>query len=241
MKKVEDLKNYGKPLSDVMLDSEGKKHSKRITSTVISELRRELGLIGIIKLMLKSRKETNLGKALDWSSINERGMTNRRFLNALITQTAAAKALADTVGKDKASNMIRGSLDQTVDITAPLYPPPEDFKACGDGFGAFRKYMKEQFKAHANAHLQELDIAEDSPRALSVNVKYCLWCEVAKKLGDPSLCYPGSCYWDEVYFPKALAELGGRFTRTGTLATGAPVCDFRFELVGKGVSRVGEA
>ena len=56
MKKVEDLKNYGKPLSDVMLDSEGKKHSKRITSTVISELRSELGLIGIIKLLLKSRK-----------------------------------------------------------------------------------------------------------------------------------------------------------------------------------------
>jgi len=233
MKKVEDLKNYGKPLSDVTLSSEGKKHAKRITSTATAELRRELGIIGIIKLLLKSRKETNRGKALDWSSLNERGITNQRFLNVLIKETAIGMALADIVGKDKASNIIRRSFDQAVDITAPLYPPPEDFKACGDGFGAFRKYMKQQFTAHVNARLQELDIVEDSPRALAVNVRYCTWCEVAKKLGDASVCYFGHCYWDEVYFPKALAELGARFKRTGTLATGAPMCDFRFELVSK--------
>jgi hypothetical protein len=236
MKKVEDLKNYGKPLSDTLLDSEGKKHSKKITNAVTAELRREVGLTGLIKLLLKSRKEINRGKALDWSSFNERGMTNRRFLNVLITQTATGKALADIAGKDKASDMLRKSLDKAVDITAPLYPGVEDFKACGDGFGAFRKYMREQFLAHVNTRLQDLDIVEDSPRALAVNVRYCLWCEVAKKLGDPSVCYSESCYWDEVYFPKALAELGGRFTRTGTLATGAPVCDFRFELVSKTVS-----
>jgi hypothetical protein len=234
VKKVEDLKNYGKPLSDVNLSSEGKKHSKRITSAAISELRRELGLIGIIKLLMKSRKETNRAKALDWSSLNERGMTTHTFLNVLITETATGKALADIAGKDKASKMLRRSFDRAVDITAPLYPSPEDFKSCGDGFDAFRKYMKQEFLAHVNARLQDLDIVEDSPTVLAVNVKYCVWCEVAKRLGDASLCYFTHCYWDEVYFPKALAELGGRFKRTGTLATGAPMCDFRFELVSKG-------
>jgi len=233
MKKVEDLKNYGKPLSDVSLSSEGKKHSKRITSAAMAELRRELGIIGIIKLLLKSRKETNRGKALDWSNLDERGMSNKRFLNVLITETATGKALADIAGKDNASNILRRSFDRAVDVTAPLYPSPEDFKSCGDGFDAFKKYMKQEFLAHVNAHLQDLDIVEDSPRALAVNVRYCVWCEVAKKLGDPSVCYFVHCYWDEVYFPKALAELGGRFKRTGTLATGAPVCDFRFELVSK--------
>ena len=234
MKKVEDLKNYGKPLSDVNLSSEGKKHAKRITSAVTAELRRELGIMGIIKLLMKSRKETNRAKALDWSSLNERGMTNHTFLNVLIRETATGKALADIAGKDKASSILRRSFEQAVDITAPLYPSPEDFKACGEGFDAFRKYMRQEFLAHVNARLQDLDIVEDSPRALAVNVKYCTWCEVAKKLGNPSVCYFVHCYWDEVYFPKALAELGGQFKRTGTLATGAPVCDFRFELVSKG-------
>ena len=232
MKKVEDLKNYGKPMSDVNLSSEGKKHSKKITRTVIAELRREVGIIGIMKLLLKSRKETNRGKALDWSSVKERGITNQRFLNILITQMSTVKALADIVGKDKASSILRRSFDQAVDITSPIYPPPEDFKACGDGFGAFKEYMKQRFTAsHVNA--SDLDIVEDSPRALAVNVKYCHQCEVAKKLGDPSLCYSVSCYGEEVYMSKALPELGARFKRTGTLATGAPMCDFRFELVSK--------
>ena len=56
MKKVEDLKNYGKPMSDVSISSENKKYSKKITRTVIADLRREVGIIGIIKLLLKSRK-----------------------------------------------------------------------------------------------------------------------------------------------------------------------------------------
>jgi len=232
MKKVEDLKNYGIPMSEVNISSESKKYSKKITSVVIAELRREVGIIGIIKLLLKSRKEANRGKALDWSSLEERGITNKRFLNYLITQMATVKALADIVGKDKAASILRRSFDQAVDITAPIYPTPEDFKACGDGFGAFRKYIKQQYKA-SHVNVSELDIVEDSPGAFAVNVKYCPRCEVAKKLGDPSLCYSVSCYWEEVYMSKALPELGARFKRTGTLATGEPVCDFRYELVSK--------
>jgi predicted hydrocarbon binding protein len=232
MKSVEDLKYFGKPTSDVTLNSEGKKYSKKIRGTVMAELRVEVGIIGIIKLLLKARKETNRGKALDWSSIKERGIANQRFLNFLIAQMSTVKALADIVGKDKASSILRRGFDKAVDITSPIYPSPEDFKACGDGFSAFREYMKQRFTAgHVNA--SDLEIVEDSPRALAINVKYCHQCEVAKKLGDHSLCYSVSCYGEEVYMSKTLPELGARFKRTGTLSTGAPMCDFRFELVNK--------
>jgi len=233
MKKVEDLKNYGKPLSDVMLGAEAKKYSRRIRRTLIAELRRELGLIGIMKLMLKLRKEINRGKTQDWSSLYEHGVTNRIFLNDVIRQMAAGKALVDMVGKDKASDIFRRILDQTADIGATILPSAEDFKACGDVVGSFKEYGKAMMAATVQSGLQEIELVEDSPRALAFNVKYCVWCEVAKKLGDPSICYFTSCYGDEVFFPKAVAAGGGRFTRTGTLATGAPVCDFRFELVSK--------
>ena len=231
MKKVEDLKNYGKPLSDVNLDSEGKEHAKKITSAVTAELRRELGIIGIIKLLLKSRKETNRGKAQDWSSLNEHGMTNRIFLNGVIRQMASGKALADMVGKDKASDIFRRILNQTADVAATILPSAEDFKACGDVVASFKEYGKAMFAASKQAGLLEMEIVEDSPRALAYNVKYCVWCEVAKKLGDPYLCYFTNCYADEVIWPKAVAAAGGRWTRTGTMATGAPVCYTRFELV----------
>jgi len=231
MKKVQDLKNYGKPLSDVMLGAEAKKYSKGMRKTLIAELRRELGLIGIMKLMLKSRKEINRGKALDWSSLNEHGMTNKIFLNDVIRQMAAGKALADMIGKDKASDIFRRILNQTADISTTLFPSAEDFKACGDVVASFKEYGKAMFAASKQAGILEMEIVEDSPRALALNVKYCVWCEVAKKLGDPYLCYFTNCYADEVIWPKAVAAAGGRWTRTGTMATGAPVCYNRFELV----------
>lgn len=233
MKKVEELKNYGKPMSDIMSGSEYKKINNKITWVIIGELRRELGLIGLIKLTLKLRKETNRGKARDWSSLNERGMTNQKFLNGLISQTAAGKALSDIVGKDKASDLFRRVFDQTSDILATMWPSFEDFKACEDIVEAFRQYAKALIAAEVQAGIHEMEIVEDSPKAMAINVKYCTWCEVAKKFGDPYLCYLTSCAGDEVLFPKLIAAGGGRFTRTGTLATGAPVCDFRFELVSK--------
>lgn len=48
--KAEDLKNYGKPLSDIMLDREVVKRGKRMTWTVMGTFCRELGLVGTIKL-----------------------------------------------------------------------------------------------------------------------------------------------------------------------------------------------
>ena len=233
MKKVEDLKNYGKPLSDIMLEPEGEKSRKEMTRIVRAKLRREFGLISMMKLMLKLRKETNRGKIQDWSSLSERGMTDQRFLDLLITQMAAMKALADVVGEKKASNTYRRILNQTADMTATMYPSAEELKACGDAWVSFKEYTKALMAANVRAGLHEVELVEDSPRVIAFNVKYCVWCEVAKKLADASLCYFTSCYQDEVFFPKAVSGVGGRFTRTGTLATGAPVCDFRFELVSK--------
>ena len=67
------------------------------------------------------------------------------------------------------------------------------------------------------------------------NYKYCVFREVANEFGDPYLCYPSSCYYDEVWIPRFATEGGWKFKRTGTLATGAPVCDFRLErLLGGG-------
>jgi ubiquinone biosynthesis protein len=57
----------------------------------------------------------------------------------------------------------------------------------------------------------------------------CLQCPVAayfKRHGEGELCYATFCQLD---FPLA-EQWGGRLERTGTLAVGAPVCDFRWVL-----------
>jgi hypothetical protein len=63
--KVEELHNYGKPLSHIIFSPEAKKQAKRMMKVVSSELRKELGLVGTIRLRLNMRKEIKLmGKLL---------------------------------------------------------------------------------------------------------------------------------------------------------------------------------
>ena len=53
--------------------------------------------------------------------------------------------------------------------------------------------------------------------------------EVAEILGDRDLCWWNGCVADDFFFPGYMAKAGGRYWREGTLATGAPTCDFCYE------------
>jgi hypothetical protein len=140
------------------------------------------------------------------------------------------KALADMLGMERASEVYRRIWDRTAyDLSTSGFPSVEEFKACGDVFKSFKKYWKAANAANERAGLHEVEIVEDTDDVFVCNYKYCVWREVANEFGDPYLCYPASCYPDEVWLPRFATEGGWEFKRTGTLATGAPVCDFRFE------------
>jgi hypothetical protein len=117
------------------------------------------------------------------------------------------------------------------DLMTSVFPSVEEFNACGDAFKSFKEYMKAFNAANERAGLHEIEIAEDTDDVFVCHYKYCAWREVANEFGDPYLCYPLSCYSDEAWMPRFATEGGWKFKRTGTLATGAPVCDFRFERV----------
>ncbi len=99
----------------------------------------------------------------------------------------------------------------------------------GDVFRCFKEWMKALCAANERSGLLEVEIAEDTDNAFACNYKYCGWDEIAKEFGNSSLCYPTFCYIDEAVFPRMGAEAGWQFKRTGTLATEAPMCDFRLE------------
>jgi len=141
------------------------------------------------------------------------------------------KTLADILGMERATEVQCRLLDMTMyDLMVPTFPSVEDYRACGDYFDAFREYSKASYVANIRDGLHEMDIVEDTPDVLAFNITYCAWHEVAKELGDPYLCYPSTCYGDEAYIPMALAGSGCQFKRSGTLAEGQRVCDFRFEI-----------
>lgn len=232
--RVEDLKNYGKGLLDAVPDYEVSKRAGEMNKTMREQLERELGHSGYTELMSRVREDVERMKSHDWSVLKRHGLNNQRFIGNVIKRIALMKALVGMVGRDRATRIQCRLLDETIyESMSPMWPSVEDYKACGDFFAAFREYTKVSMAANERAGLHEVEIVEDSPAALVFNVKYCVWHEVARAFGDPYLCYPSTCYGDEVTIPRVLGEAGRqyKFKRDGTLAQGASVCDFRYEVV----------
>jgi hypothetical protein len=228
--RVQDLKNYGKGLMDSVPDPEALKQLARTRKVVEEELVRELGSAGAAELKSRVEKVVDGMRTRDWSIVWEHGLANRKFFDGVIQRIAMMKTLADMVGMERASGIQCRLLDMTiVDLMSPMWPSIEDYRQCGEFFEAFKEYGKESMAANVRAGLHEIEIVEDSPGVLAFNVTYCVWHEVAKAFGDAYLCYPSTCYGDEVTIPRVLGQVGYRFGRDGTMAQGAPVCDFRYE------------
>lgn len=228
--KVEDLRNYGKGLMDSVPDPKSLQRWKEISAAIQEELRRELGKNGVERLNAETARQIEIMKARDWSVLKEHGLVKESYIVKIIERIAVMKALADMVGMERATEIQCRLLDMSMfDLMAPTFPTAEDYEACGDYFQAFKEYSKASYAANVRAGLHELEIIEDTPSVLAFNITYCAWHEVAKAFGDPYLCYPSTCYGDDAYISQSLAGSGCRWRRTGTLATGAPVCDFVFE------------
>jgi len=228
--KAEDLKNYGKGFADIMPDPE-KMEEKRMT--MFEALRGELGPSAMAKLARRMNKEIKpIGKH-DWSRLTDHGVTDRGFLDWLIETIAVMNVLVDIVGMEKASDIHRRLLDKMPYgmVALTVFPSADDFKACQDAFDCFKEYSKAMNVANVRTGIHEVEMVEDTVDVLAWNVRYCAWHEVANEFGDPYLCYPSACYSDEVFFPWVGTQVGFQFKRAGTLATGAPVCDFRFERI----------
>ena len=120
---VEELPNFGKGLVDTMTTPEIVKQTNKL---ILRELRRELGLIGLLRMGWNMRKETRRMKNHDWSRLRERGFTDQGLLGRLITGMAAMKALADMLGIERASEVYRRIWDRTAyDSMMLVFPSVE--------------------------------------------------------------------------------------------------------------------
>jgi L-2-amino-thiazoline-4-carboxylic acid hydrolase len=228
--KVKDLKNYGKGLLDSEPDLKMIEREGTTRMIIRQELEGEFGQAVTRELMSVVKKQTDQMKSQALSILSNRGLTDERFIESVIKRIALMKALSDVVGVEKASAIQCRLVEKTIwELMSPMWPSVEDYKSCGNFFEAFREYSKSTMAANVRAGLHYIEMVEDSPTALAYNVEYCVWHEIAKSFGNPYLCYPSTCYGDEVTIPRVLDKTGYRFRRAGTLAQGAQVCDFRYE------------
>jgi len=227
---VEGLKNYGRPFSDTMTALPGALQ-KRIRSAGAKVIRRHVGLLGMLRLLLLTWREKRRMRRVDLAAVRNKGLGNERFIDLMLNQTAMFSATVKIVGMEKALSIHRGIMDQVaVPMNEALMPSGADLAGLDDPVGAFRKYLLAFFEAEKDAGLHEYRIVEDNDEALAVDVTYCAFCEIPKSLGVIEACDPG-CYSDEVFFPGYLEPFGLRFVRTQTLGRKDKHCDFRFERV----------
>jgi hypothetical protein len=74
----------------------------------------------------------------------------------------------------------------------------------------------------------QMAVEDDGNDAFQMNVTWCVWLELAERMGIPDGCKP-NCYADDLVFPEYFGDLGIDYSRTQTLACGGDCCDFRFE------------
>lgn len=226
--KIQDLKNYGKALSDSesSISPELMKKATRISKGIVTK---HLGFWQLFRFLFLFLKEKRRMARVDLSEIREKGMINEKFIGTQIEMVALFSALAQIKGKGEAIKIMREVMDGTApEMLGACFPSPEDLKTFPDPFGAFQEYSLALPEAAQKAGCNTIEIAENSKDALQLDMTSCAWCEIATKLGYQEACQP-NCYADEVFFPEYLKPLGIRYKRTGTLAEGDSRCQFRFE------------
>ena len=225
---VEGLKNYGRPYSETMTTLPGDVQS-RIRSAGAKVIRKHLGLLGLLRVLLLTWREKRRMLRMDLDPVRRKGVTNEEFIDFLVGNTAMFLATERMVGMERALSIHREIMDEVAALmNEAILPSRSEFEQVDDLFGAFRAYLLAFFEAEEKAGLHEFRVVEDSDEALAVDVTYCAFCEIPKLLGIAEAGEPG-CYSDEVFFPGFLDPFGIRFLRTQTLARKGDHCDFRFE------------
>ena len=232
--KVEELKNYGKAYSDTMAEN-SQALKKLFNKEGTKAVRRHLGLLGSLRLLLLTRREKKRLASVDLTPVKQKGLTSDFITRMVIQNTALFSAMTEITGKEKAVAIHREAMDR---IAGPMneiiQPSVDQYKQMDNPFQAFRDYNMAFMAAEKNAGLHDYEVIEDSDKAIAINITYCAFCEIPRLCGIVEACDPG-CYSDEVFFPGYLEPLGMRFVRTKTLASGGDCCDFRWERIQRSI------
>lgn len=231
--KVEDLKNYGRPLNLVTGEMPFSVRAMVLKEVFLTTIK-NLGLVKTLKVFAGSVSEGRRMSDMDLSVVRNKGCSDEKFIKTLVQSAAFFSSMKNIAGMEKTIEIHEQIMDKiAIPMNKAVLPPASEiqkFKGEQGEFQAFKKYVMALWKADQQAGLHHFELVEDSEDALAVNVTYCAYCQIPKELGIMEACLP-ACYSDDVFFPRFLEQLGVRFVRTRTLARNGEHCDFRFEVI----------
>lgn len=230
--RVQDLKNYGRSHPEVM-PTIPPDLMKKMKDVSMKTLRGHLGLLGVARFLLVLWREQRRLMKRDYNVAREHGLTDETFLHSRIQNTAIFTAIAKIAGEEKALTIMMEITEAVAyDLMSSMFPTIEDLRACGDPFVAFKEYARAGNAANEKAGVHRVEYVEDTPDTFQFNITYCAYHSIPDEVGLGAACL-SSCYADDLFFPRLCHQIGVRFIRTGTIARGDAVCDFRFKKGGE--------
>lgn len=227
---VHELRSYGLAFSDA---------ESRWPPELVRKMAREgkavlFGALGFwekVRFGLAFLTARRRAARLDLSDLRARGMTNEVFLAQQLEYLAMFAALSRVVGTERAVEIGKAIMERTAHEPMLLcLPEAEQVRQVGEPIAVFREYFRAGPQVNRAAGCHELTAIEDRDDAAGFDVTWCVWLELARRMGVPAACIP-NCYADDLVFPDYFRSLGLRYRRTGTLALGAARCDFRLERI----------
>lgn len=227
---ADQLPNYGRGYVELAADPVvARRVQKAMLWPTLMGLLRGLGPLGLLQTMQQADRVTRQMLTRDWTRLEKPGCNYRPLLQLIIRNTALMQALTNRLGRERAIQLLKHLAETTAEKQiAAMFVSVDALAAQPNCFGSFKAYFKALHAAAVREGTHQLEIKEENDRVFAFDIKYCVWHEIAKEFGDAGLAY-SACQGDDVFYPRAGARLKFRYTRTGTLATGAPVCDFRYE------------
>ena len=228
--KIQDLRNYGAAFSaaEAAWPPEVKARLRRRSQAVVM---RKLSVFQKLRFLGAFLRWRRRASRLDLSDLRARGMRDEAFLSQQLEYLAMFATLAELFDAQSAVAIMKEVMDEAAyEPMMMCLPEPAQVRQLEDPpLAVFRDYIDAMAKASVKAGCNEMRVIdlEDAPGAFELNVTWCVWLELAERMGLPEACQP-NCYADDLVFPEYFDALGVRYSRTQTLACGGSCCDFRF-------------
>ena len=85
--------------------------------------RKHLGLLGLLRLLLMSRREKRRMLRMDLDPVRRKGVTNEEFIDFLVGNTAMFVATQRMVGMERALSIHREIMDEVAILTNQAIQP----------------------------------------------------------------------------------------------------------------------
>lgn len=234
--RIEDHPTYDKSIPTIQREMTLSLHARlsmlKATLAMFNSIRREIGLGGLFGFLRALKQQTDEAlEQYDFSALQARGLSDAD-LREMVERTVLGQEMVKALGQEKAKT-IRVDFIQEVarDLLGGMYPTQDYLEQCEGGFWPnFKQFIRVYVAANDRDGIQAGSISEPAPDQFFQDMDYCAYVEIAQMLGALDLCEWNTCIYDDFFFPEYMSQAGCQYTRTGTLAGGAAVCDFHWAL-----------